>query len=145
MLTLHPATFLSSFLSPNRFLVESVCACVLSHVRPFATLWTVGLQVPLSMEFSRQEYWSGLPFPTPRDLPDPEIELVCLVSLALAGRFFTTVPPGKPLMAYFFLKRTLIILRPSDQISRSVVSDSLQPHELQHARPPCPSPIPGVH
>ena len=45
------------------------------------------------MEFSRQEYWSGLPFPHPGDLPDPEIELA---SLALAGRFSTTEPPGKP-------------------------------------------------
>ena len=40
----------------------------------FATPWTVGHQVPLSMEFSRQEYWSGLPFPLPRDLPDPGIK-----------------------------------------------------------------------
>ena len=45
------------------------------------------------MEFSRQEYWSGLQFPPPRDLPDPGIKPM---SLALAGRFFTTVPPGKP-------------------------------------------------
>ena len=50
--------------------------------------------VPLSMGFSRQEYWSGLPFPSPGDLPDPGIKPV---SLALAGRLFTTVPPGKPL------------------------------------------------
>ena len=47
------------------------------------------------MEFSRQEYWSGLPFPTLGDLPDPGIEPRSLVSPALAGRFFTTVPPGK--------------------------------------------------
>ena len=48
------------------------------------------------MEFSRQEYWSGLPFPTPGDLPNPEIKPVSLASLALAGGFFTTVPPGQP-------------------------------------------------
>ena len=47
------------------------------------------------MEFSRQEHWSRLPFPTPRDLPDPEIETASLASPALAGRFFTTVPIGK--------------------------------------------------
>ena len=47
---------------------------LLSHVQLFATPWTVAYQVPLSMGFSRQEYWSGLPFPSPRDLPDPEIE-----------------------------------------------------------------------
>ena len=48
------------------------------------------------MEFSRQEYWSRLPFPTPGDLPDPGIEPASPVSPALAGRFFTTAPPGKP-------------------------------------------------
>ena len=47
------------------------CVCVLSHVRLFATPWTIAHQVPLSMEFSRQEYWSGLPCPTPGDLPAP--------------------------------------------------------------------------
>ena len=53
-------------------------------------LWTVAHQAPLSMAFSRQEYWSGLPCPPPRDLADPRIELVSLTSPALAGRFFTT-------------------------------------------------------
>ena len=48
------------------------------------------------MEFSRHEYWSGLPFPTPGDLPDPGIDPVPLASLALADGFFTTEPPGKP-------------------------------------------------
>ena len=64
-----------------------------SHVQLFATPWTVACQAPLSMGFSRQEYWSELPFPPPGDLPDPEIKPV---SPALAGRFFTTAPPGKP-------------------------------------------------
>ena len=77
---------------------------------------------------SQQEHWSRLPFPSLGDLPiagiKPEFP-------KLAGRFFTTVPPGKPY--------TLV------QFSRSVVSDSLQPHESQHSRPPCPSPSPGVH
>ena len=70
-------------------------ACVLSRVRLFATPWAVARQVPLSMEFSRQEYWSGLPFPTPGDLPDPGIEPMSLVPPALAGGFFTVEPPGK--------------------------------------------------
>ena len=48
------------------------------------------------MEFSRQEYWNGLPFPTPEDLPNPGIEPLSLASPALAGRFFTAAPPGKP-------------------------------------------------
>ena len=63
-----------------------------SCVQLFATLWTVVLQAPLSMGFPRQEYWSGLPFPSPEDLPDPRIKPV---SPALAGRFFTTEPLGK--------------------------------------------------
>ena len=54
---------------------------------------TVARQAPLSMGFPRQEYWSGLPFPSPVDLPDPGNKLV---SSALAGGFFTTEPPGKP-------------------------------------------------
>ena len=53
---------------------ERVVCAVLSRARLFATPWAVAHQAPLSMEFSRQEYWSGLPFPFPGDLPDPEIE-----------------------------------------------------------------------
>ena len=59
----------------------------------FATPWIVARQTPLSMGFLRQEYWSGLLFPSPGDLPDPGTELM---SPALAGRFFATEPPGKP-------------------------------------------------
>ena len=54
-------------------------------------------QAPLSMEFSRQEYWSGLPFPAPGHLLDPGIEHMSPTTPALAGGFFTTEPPGKPL------------------------------------------------
>ena len=61
-----------------------------SHVRLCATLWTVAHQAPLSMGFSKQEYWSQLPCPSPGDLPDPGIELSSLTSSALAGGFFTT-------------------------------------------------------
>ena len=53
---------------------------------------------PMSMEFSRQEYWSGFSFPTPRDLPNPEMELV---SPALAGGFFTSAPDNSP---YFYFQ-----------------------------------------
>ena len=67
-----------------------------SRVRLFATLWTVAYQAPLSIGFSRQEYWSGLPCPAPGDLPDPGIKPVSLTSPALLGRFFTTSVPGKP-------------------------------------------------
>ena len=68
--------------------VGIVCmVCVFSCVQLFATPWTVARQVLLSMEFPRQEYWSGLPFLTPGNLPDPGIEPEFLVSLALAGEF----------------------------------------------------------
>ena len=73
-----------------------VCVCALSHVRLFGISRTVAHQVPLSVGFSRQEYWSRLPFPPPGDLPHPGNELVSLVSPALAGRFFTTEPPRVP-------------------------------------------------
>ena len=60
----------------------------LSRVRLFATPWTVAHQALPSMGFSRQEYWSGLPFPSLGDLPNPGIEALSLASLAFAGRFF---------------------------------------------------------
>ena len=74
----------------------SVCLCQsLSRVRLFVTPWTAACQAPLSVEFSRQEYWSGLPFPSTGDLPNQEIEPVSLASPALGGRFFTIALPGK--------------------------------------------------
>ena len=68
------------------------CAQLLSCVRLFSTLWTVALQAPLSMGFSRQEYWSGLSFPPPGDLPDPGIKPRFP---ALEVDSLPTVPPGK--------------------------------------------------
>ena len=65
-------------------------ACSLSCVLLFVTLWVVACQAPLFMGFSRQEYWSGLPYPPPGDLPDLRIEPESLTSPALEGRFFTT-------------------------------------------------------
>ena len=73
-----------------------MCVCVLSHVWLFPTLWTVAHQAPLSVEFSRQEYWSELSFPPPGDLPDPGIKPGSPASPALAGGFFTIQPAGKP-------------------------------------------------
>ena len=64
-----------------------------SHVRLFVTSWTVAHQTPLSMGFSRQDYWSGLPCPLLGDLPDPGIVPMSLVSPALVGRFFTISAP----------------------------------------------------
>ena len=68
-------------------------ACILSHlshVQLLATLWTVALQAPLSMGFSRQEYWRELPCRPPEHPPNPGTEPLSLMSPALAGRFFTT-------------------------------------------------------
>ena len=72
-------------------LVAKSCLTVCSSIDYIA--W----QAPLSMGFSRLEYWSGLPFPSPGDLPDPGSKLASPVSPALAGRYFTIEPPGKPL------------------------------------------------
>ena len=63
---------------------------------PFETTWTVARQAPLTMEFSRQEYWSGLPFPLPGDFPKSGIKPTSLTSPALAGRLFSTEQPRKP-------------------------------------------------
>ena len=68
---------------------------LLSHVQLFETPWTVAYQAPPSMGFSRQEYWSGLPFPSPGDLPDPEIKLR---SPALWADSLPAEPQGKPLV-----------------------------------------------
>ena len=72
-----------------------VCVCVLAFncVQLSVTPWTAAHQAPLSLGFSRQEYWSGLLFPSPGDLPNPEIKPVSLPSPALASRFFTTSAP----------------------------------------------------
>ena len=67
---------------------------LLSHVLLFSTSWTVACQAPLSMGFSRKQHWSGLPCPSPGDLPDPGIKPP---SPALASGFFTAEPPGRPL------------------------------------------------
>ena len=81
---------------PRRALHE----CMLSHFSPvqfFATPWTVAHQAPLSVGFSRQEHWSGLPCPAPEDLPDLGIEPASLTSPAMAGGFFTTNAPWEAL------------------------------------------------
>ena len=94
---------------PALSLREHVRVCELSHfscVQLFVTLWTTACQAPLSVGFSRQEYWCGLPCPAPGDLPDLGIKPAPFMSPALAGVFFTTnftweVPACGPLS--FFL------------------------------------------
>ena len=84
-----------------------VYVCVLSHFSPVrlcVTLWTTACQAPLSMGFSRQEYWSGLPFLPPGDLPNPGIESAFLVSPMLAGEFFTTSAAWKAQTQLLYLK-----------------------------------------
>ena len=88
------------FSRPNFFKVnalksrkESPKVKLLSRVRLFATPWTVAHQAPQSMEFFRQEYWSGLPFPSPGDLPNPGIKPG---SPALQADALPSEPPGKP-------------------------------------------------
>ena len=111
---------ITSSISPERFcypLHSSVHVVVhFSHVWLFATRWTVAHQAPLSMEFSRQEYWSGLPFPPPGHLPDPGTEPMSLMSLALASRSSLLVPPGKPNTDFCF---TLTLPSLSDAYSNS--------------------------
>ena len=100
-------------------------ACVLicfSCVQLSATPQTVAPQAPLSMGFSMQEYWSGLPCPPPGDLPDPD-------------RLYTW-----PIVHLTDCTLTILLM-----FSHSVVSDSLWPHGLQHARLPCPSASPWVY
>ena len=80
------------------------CVCMLSpfsHVWPFVTLWTVACQAPLSTEFSRYEYWSGLPFPSLEDLPDPEIESG---SPALQADCLPSELLGKPIICWRRIK-----------------------------------------
>ena len=104
-------------------------ACMLSRfscICFFATPWTVTCQAPLSMGFSRQEYWSGLPFPTPGDLPNPGIKAVSLKSPALE----TLPPPGKPHHS------------PVSSVTQSCLT--LRPHGQQHVRLPRPSPTRGA-
>ena len=72
------------------------CVPTCSVVTDSVALWTVARQALLSRGYLRQEYWSGLPSPSPGGLADPGIEPASLASPALAGRGFTTVPPGKP-------------------------------------------------
>ena len=84
--------------SLGKYFKASFSLVVLSHscVPLFVTPWTVAHVAPLSIELSRQEYWSGLPFPSPGDLPHPGIQYTSLVYPALVCGFFINVPPWKP-------------------------------------------------
>ena len=106
----------------------------LSRVQLFATAWTVAHQAPPSMEFSRQEYWSGLPFPSPGDLPDPGIEPL---SPALRADALPSEPPGKPklLLNYCFFAGGG---PDACEISLTLLKRSL------YSPPPTPTPLCGT-
>ena len=116
-----------------------MCVFVLScfiHIQLFATLWTVAHWAPLSMGFSRQEYWSGLPYLPPGDLLNSRIEPTSLISAALAGGFFTTSATWEAPCVCVCVCVLLFSLK--------VMSTSLQPIKLQHSRLPCLSLSPRV-
>ena len=120
--------------------------CQSSVMQNSATPWNVTCRAPLSMGFFRQEYWGGQLLPSPRDLPHPGIKPW---PPAFADRFFTAWSTRKAQQGIEGSKRLLrkstkqLRIEESVQFSCSDVSDSLRPHEPQHARPPCPLPTPG--
>ena len=88
-----PYTWLSPIFKQNLKTFTVIVVQLLSHVWLFVTPWPIACHIPLSMEFSRQEYWRGLPFPSPEDLPNPGIEVR---SPALQADSLLSEPPRKP-------------------------------------------------
>ena len=95
-------------LRTENYLKGCVCVCVSLILSNSATPWTVACQAPLSREFSRQEYWSGLPFPSPVDLPNPGIKPKSPISQADS---FLREPPGKPSQFSDIIKIQLLLGR----------------------------------
>ena len=85
------------------YVCMSYVLCAVAQLCLTVSPWTVARQTSLSMGFSRQEYWNGLPYPSPGDLPNPGIKPVSPAALALASRFFTAEPPGKPMSIYIYI------------------------------------------
>ena len=105
---------------------DGVCCGCCSVVSDCATPWTVAHQAPLSTGFSRPEYWSGLPFPSPGDLPNPGIEPMSPAFPALASIFSTTEPPGKPQIGAY----------PWNILSQETFSVTHLPLNLEHTEKP---------
>ena len=137
---------------------------LLSHVQLVVTPWTAAYQAPPSMGFSRQEYWSGLPLPSPRTPYDPanpllgiyteetRIERDTCTPMFIAALLITArtwkqprYPSAGESISKLWYIYTMEYSVQFSSVQCSVVSHSLQPHESQHTRPPCPSPTPGVH
>ena len=145
------------YLSHIFFIV--LCAQLLSHDELFVNLWTIARHAPLSMRFSWQEYWSGLPCPPPGDLPNPGIEPPSFSllhwqadSLPLAWIIIKSSSCfhsfGQILEGCLVHKIVFIIATMRVELllfSFSAVSDSLRPHRLLHTRLPSPSPSPRVY
>ena len=115
---------------------STVCSVVSNSVSP----WTVAQQAPLSMEFSRQEYWRGLPFPTPGDLPHPGIEPGSLASSAMTGRFYIAV-----YLTFNKLEHIHSVLQPSPLSSSRTLSspqkENPYPLSSQSLLPPLFQPL----
>ena len=115
--------------SSAQILITCVLLSCFSRVQLFMTLWTVALQAPLSMGFSRQEYWNGLPCPPPGDLPNAGIKPTSLISPALAGGFFTT---SAGVIEIHVFSATCLFFQPY-----SVVASLKQPPMSQASWPSC--------
>ena len=116
----------SSDKNPYPFIPPPKCTSIFSHVQLFVTPWTLANQAPLSMGFSRQEYCSGLPFPSLGNVPDSRIKPLSLVSPAMAGQFFTQLScQGSPTLRGIFKYLQSVSVhfesRPSYKRSRIVV------------------------
>ena len=125
-----------------------------SHIRLFATLWIIAYRALLSVGFSKQEYWSGLPCPSPGDLPHPGIQPVSLVSPALAGRFFTTSPvcglsachsqPSRNIRVELLFFFSLVLLLLSELVESKIIPMCAYVFSVQHllfsSTPPPPDP-----
>ena len=126
-------------------LYAELCAVLsrFSHVQLFATPRTIACQDPLSVGFSRQEYWSGLPCPPPGDLPDPGIELMSLTTPTLADRFFTAKPPRKPLhlLGDFYLlhlvTKTVRIKHRKHEVNKQFCEIPVNPFLFSSFSPDC--------
>ena len=102
-------------------MITVICPQSLCRVQLFVTLQTIACQAPLSMGFPRQEYWRGLPFPSPEDLPDPGIEPA---SDTLTGGFFTAEAPGKP-SCYITQLQNMIFWDSVEKDDRNITSNAL--------------------